>query len=196
MPNLKPKTYHHGNLEQALLIAGLRAARETGSKNLGINALAKEVKVSPMAVYRHFSSGEGLKASISQQAREAMARQMLQAIKDRFQAVGRSYIQFALNEPGLFSVAFVACEEGPSREDNPSAWGVFQDSIVDLSKSGLIGAGEVESVAAFAWSAVHGYATLATGNNPMRPKTDDQVISDLLERIWSGIIHSNAKAEN
>ena len=202
MANAKAKSYHHGNLEHALLMAGMREASVTGSKNLGINALAKEVKVSPMAVYRHFSNAESLRASISQLAREELAKQMLEAIsaqsgvKNRFQAVGRTYIHFALNEPGLFSVAFVACEEGPSREDNPSAWEVFQDSIVDLSNSGLIRVGEVESVSAFAWSAVHGYATLASGNDPMRPKTNDQVISDLLERIWSGIIHSNAKAEN
>ena len=202
MANAKAKTYHHGNLEHALLVAGMREARVTGSKNLGINALAKEVKVSPMAVYRHFSNAESLRANISQLAREELARQMLKAIsaqsgvKNRFQAVGRTYIHFALNEPGLFSVAFVACEEGPSREDNPSAWKVFQDSIVDLSNSGLIRSGEVESVAAFAWSAVHGYATLATGNDPMRPKTNDQVITDLLERIWSGIIHSTVEVEN
>jgi AcrR family transcriptional regulator len=199
---MKTQKYHHGNLEAALLEAGIREARISGSRNLGVNFLAKDVKVSPMAVYRHFSSGEGLKASISQQAREEMARQMLQAIelqtgvKDRFQAVGRSYIEFALNEPGLFSVAFVSCDEPPKREDSPSAWLVFQDSILDLCNSGLISAGEVECVGAFAWSAVHGYATLASGNDPMRPDTNEDVISDLLERIWIGIVKSNSEVEN
>jgi AcrR family transcriptional regulator len=201
MAQVKSKTYHHGNLEEALLIAGLREARATGLKHLGINALAKEVQVSPMAVYRHFSNAESLKASVSQLAREELAKRMLKAIssetgvKNRFQAVGRTYIQFALNEPGLFSVAFVACEEGPSREDSPSAWGVFQDSILDLCADGLINASEVESVAAFTWAAVHGYAMLASGNNPMRPKTNEKVITDLLDRIWSGIIQSSTKAK-
>jgi AcrR family transcriptional regulator len=194
MANIKTKTYHHGNLEQALLVAGFQEARGTGSRNLGVNSLAKEVQVSPMAVYRHFPSGESLKANISQLGREEMARQMIEAIsrqvgvKNRFQVVGRAYIQFALDEPGLFAVAFTACDAPPKREDSPSAWLVFQDSILDLCNEGLIDASEVEHVSAFAWAAVHGYATLAGGNDPMRPKATEQVISNLLDRIWSGIV--------
>jgi AcrR family transcriptional regulator len=186
--------YHHGDLEEALLAAGMREAKTSGTKNLGVNSLAKEVNVSPMAVYRHFSSGEGLRASISQQAREELARRMIKAIsvettvKNRFKATGRTYIQFALKEPGLFAVAFVACDEPPKREDSPSAWMVFQDSILDLCNEGLIEPAEVEQVAAFAWSAVHGFATLAGGNDPKRPKANQKIIDDLLERIWSGIV--------
>jgi AcrR family transcriptional regulator len=200
MTKAQTKSYHHGNLEEALLAAGYREAKAAGTKNLTVNALAKDVKVSPMAVYRHFSSAENLRASISQLAREELARQMIAAIsvetevKNRFQAVGRSYIEFALNEPGLFAVAFVACDEGPAREDSPSAWLVFQDSILDLCNEGLIGPDEVEQVGAFAWAAVHGYATLAGGNDPMRPKATTHVISALLERTWHGIVHSKTGA--
>ena len=193
MGNMKTK-YHHGDLEGALLAAGMRVAKTTGSRNLGVNSLAKEVNVSPMAVYRHFSSGEGLRASISQQAREELARRMIRAIsaekdvKNRFKATGRTYIQFALQEPGLFAVAFVACNEPPKREDSPSAWVVFQDSILDLCNAGLIETDEVEYVAAFAWSAVHGYATLVAGNDPKRPKSNERIIADLLDRVWAGIV--------
>jgi AcrR family transcriptional regulator len=193
MGTMKTK-YHHGDLEEALLAAGMREAKNTGTRNLGVNSLAKEVKVSPMAVYRHFSSGDGLRASISQQAREELARRMIKAIsvekdvKNRFRATGRTYIQFAFKEPGLFAVAFVACDEGPKREDNPSAWAVFQDSILEICNAGLIEPSEVEHVAAFAWAAVHGYAVLASGSDPMRPKTNDKTISDLLDRVWAGIV--------
>ncbi|MCX6485554.1 MAG: TetR/AcrR family transcriptional regulator [Rhodoluna sp.] len=199
---MKTKKYHHGDLEKALLGAGMREAKNSGTKNLGVNSLAKEVNVSPMAVYRHFSNGESLRAGISQQAREEMARRMLNAValetgvKERFHAVGKIYIEFALNEPGLFAVAFVACEEGPKREDSPSAWLVFQDSILDLCNAGLIETNEVEQVAAFAWAAVHGFATLAGGNDPKRPKSSDEGINNLLDRIWSGILQTNKKEKN
>jgi AcrR family transcriptional regulator len=188
------KKYHHGNLEEALLTAGLHEAKARGPRNLGVNFLAKAVKVSPTAVYRHFLSGESLRANISQQAREELATQMLKAIatqtdfKKRFQAAGRAYINFALNDPGLFAVAFVACEEGPKREDSPSAWMVLQDSILDICNAGLVDSSEVEQVASFAWATVHGFATLAGGSDPKRPKTNEKAISDLLERTWSGII--------
>ena len=193
------KKYHHGNLEEALLTAGLQEAKARGPRNLGVNFLAKEVKVSPTAVYRHFLSGESLRASISQQAREELARQMLKAIakqtdvENRFRAVGRAYINFALNDPGLFAVAFVACEEGPKREDSPSAWMVLQDSILDISNANLIEVSELEQVANFAWATVHGFATLAGGSDPRRPKTNEKTISDLLDRTWSGIIQLGSK---
>ena len=196
MANVKAKMYHHGNLEQALLEAGVREARTTGSRNLGVNFLAKKVDVSPMAVYRHFTNAENLRARISQQAREELARRMVTAIgaesdvRNRFQAVGRTYIRFALDEPGLFAAAFVACDESPNREDNPSAWLVFHNSIVELCDAGIIAQPEVEQVASFAWAAVHGYATLAGGSDPMRPKSDETVIANLLDRIWSGIVQT------
>jgi hypothetical protein len=40
----------------------------------------------------------------------------------------------------------------------------------------------------FAWATVHGYATLAGGYDPMRPKAEPEIFNDLLERIWFGIV--------
>jgi AcrR family transcriptional regulator len=202
MTKVKAKSYHHGNLDQALLDAGLKEAKMTGTRNLGVNSLAKDVDVSPMAVYRHFSSGEALRANISQAAREVLAKRMLVDLGDatgareRFRATGRSYIQFALDEPGLFAAAFVTCDAPPRREDEPSAWIIFQDSILDLCNKGLLEVTEVEQVAAFAWSSVHGYATLAVGNDPKRPKTSQKIIDDLLDRIWAGIVHEKEGLTN
>jgi AcrR family transcriptional regulator len=197
---MKKKSYHHGNLEEALLEVGLHEARATGSRNLGVTHLAKLVDVSPMAVYRHFSSGESLKAGISQHAREELARRMSAAaatetdVKLRFLAMGKAYIQFALDEPGLFSVAFTECEELPKREDSPSAWLIFQDAVRDLCNAGLIHQSDIESVTAVAWSAVHGFSMLAGGTSPFRPSTQKTAIDDLMERIWASVIQSNERS--
>lgn len=190
---MKKTPYHHGNLEQALLQAGLMEARRNGLRNLGVTHLAKQVSVSPMAVYRHFPSGESLRAGIAQQAREELAHRMLDAVsgetdlKKRFLAIGRAYIEFGLSEPGLFSVAFLDCEDRPKRDDNPSAWIVFYDAILDLCNAGIIQPQSVDGVAAFAWSIVHGYSSLAGGKDPVRPSASSAVIDDLLERTWSGV---------
>ena len=42
--------------------------------------------------------------------------------------------------------------------------------------------------AAFAWSVVHGYATLVAGNDPKRPKSNERIVADLLDRVWVGIV--------
>ena len=192
----KKDGYHHGNLEQALLAAGVNEARMSGARNLGVTHLAKEVNVSPMAVYRHFPNGESLRASISQQAREELARYMLRELegeidpKRRFLAVGRAYVNFGLNEPGLFSVAFLDCGAGPKREDNPSSGMIFYDAILDLCSAGFITTSEVEAVASFAWSIVHGFAMLVSGVEGVRPDSSESAIEDLLERAWRGVIGS------
>lgn len=198
----KKISYHHGNLEDALLTAGIKEARETGIRNLGVTHLANLVNVSPMAVYRHFPNGESLKAGISQQAREELARQMLKAlgnekdIKKRFLAIGRAYIEFGIKEPGLFSVAFLDCDAEPSHEDNPSSWLIFQDAILDLCNDGLIDHTEIEQVAAFAWSLVHGYVTLANSSLILRPKSEKTFIDQMLERSWLAITKFSERDSN
>ena len=194
---MKKKPYHHGNLEEALLEVGLHEARATGARNLGVTHLARLVNVSPMAVYRHFSNGESLKAGISQHAREELARRLSAAaatepnVKVRFLAMGRAYIQFALDEPKLFSVAFTECEELPAREDNPSACLIFQNAVLDLCNAGLIHHSDIECVTAVAWSAVHGFSMLAGGTSSFRPSTRKAAIDDLMERIWASVVQSN-----
>lgn len=196
---MKKKTYHHGNLEEALLQVGMKEAKATGSRNLGVTHLARLVDVTPMAVYRHFPSGENLKAAISQQAREALATRMASAVakesdvKKRFMATGREYIRFGLEEPGLFSVAFVSCSELPSRPDDPSARTILHDAILDLCNEGLVKTEEVKLVAHFAWSIVHGFTMLAGGADPYRPEAHAEAIEEVLERAWLGITRYSKK---
>ncbi len=196
---MKKKSYHHGNLEEALLKAGMKEARASGSRNLGVTHLAKLVDVTPMAIYRHFPSGENLKAAISQQAREELARRMASAVdketdsKRRFMATGRAYIQFGLDEPGLLSVAFLDCQELPYREDNPSARDILHDAILDLCNEGVIQAKDVQAIAHFAWSVVHGFTLLASSLDPYRPGSNSAEIEEILERAWLGITQYSKK---
>lgn len=196
----RKRAYHHGDLHKALLTAGLKEAKKTGATNLGVTHIAGLVGVSPMAVYRHFADGDDLKACIAQKAREELGHRMLAAIEgetdpaQRFLALGRAYIYFGLNEPGLFSVAFLGGSKEPIQPDNPAAWAIFQDSILDLCNAGIIEPSEVQDVAGFVWSAVHGYTTLAISSDPMAPKAEPQVIEDVVQRIWTGVSRYRRKS--
>lgn len=194
---MKKKSYHHGDLEDALLKVGMKEARASGARNLGVTYLAKKVNVSPMAVYRHFPSGESLKSSISQRAREELGRRMQEAVdketdvKRRFMATGRAYINFALEEPGLFSVAFVDCQALPTREDNPSAEKILKDAILDLCNEGYVKTSDVQNIANFAWSVVHGFSMLVSEKVECNPSSDKRSIESLLEKAWKGIASSD-----
>ena len=56
--------FHHGDLQAALVIAGLRHVEKHGLNSLGLRQLALVTGVSPTAVYRHFADLEHLKAAV------------------------------------------------------------------------------------------------------------------------------------
>ena len=58
-------SYHHGNLRQALIDAGLAVTRNGGPSALSLRDLARRLGVSPNAVYRHFADRDNLLATIS-----------------------------------------------------------------------------------------------------------------------------------
>jgi hypothetical protein len=67
---------------------------------------------------------------------------------------------------------------------------IFYDAILDLCSAGFITTSEVEAVASFAWSIVHGFAMLVSGVEGVRPDSSESAIEDLLERAWRGVIGS------
>src|SRR6266516_6390251 len=114
----KHTPYHHGNLRNALVQAGTELAREGGPSAIVLREAARRVGVSANAAYRHFSALPELVEAVAFEALSALARSMEAELAkcrrtgdagqdaiDRLDAVGRGYIHFALNEPGLFATA-------------------------------------------------------------------------------------------
>src|SRR5690349_4267505 len=121
-------TYHHGNLREALVDAALTAVREQGPDGLAVRELARRVGVSHNAAYRHFADRDALVAEVAERSLAALTeagRVRLARVEHadpkmlarlRLFELGRSYVGFALSEPGLFRVAFTAY---PQIESSP-----------------------------------------------------------------------------
>ena len=62
------KTYHHGDLREALVHAGFQEAELGGPEAVNISALAKKLGVSQPAPYRHFADRDALLAAITAEA--------------------------------------------------------------------------------------------------------------------------------
>jgi AcrR family transcriptional regulator len=161
-------TYHHGDLANAVIAAGLRRVRQRGLDAVSGRELAGVVGVAPSAIYRHFADKDHLRAAISQAAREQLARAMKQPstrsltkarAAARFRAIGAAYIDFALSEPRLYAAAFTECAP-PPREDNPSAWAILAESLDALVASGAMPKARRAGAEVVAWSSVHGVSTL------------------------------------
>ncbi|MGE0549119.1 MAG: TetR/AcrR family transcriptional regulator [Kofleriaceae bacterium] len=105
----KRSTYHHGNLREALIRAGLRAVAEHGPDGFSLRAVATRAGVTAAAVYRHFKAKDELLAAIAAESNERLAATILEAVADadddalaRFRAVGIAYVQFAVANPEHF----------------------------------------------------------------------------------------------
>ena len=162
-------TYHHGDLANAVVEAGLRRVRQRGLSAISGRELAGSVGVTPAAIYRHFADKSSLRAAISQAAREQLARAISlprprtlskRGAAERFRQIGLAYVEFALTEPLLYAAAFEICE--PPRPDNPSAWEVLTEALDDLVRSGAMPASRRPGAEMVAWCAVHGVSNLIT----------------------------------
>jgi AcrR family transcriptional regulator len=219
----KTPPYHHGNLSHALVQAGTELAREGGPSAIVLREAARRVGVSPNAAYRHFSALPDLVQAVAVDALSALARSMevelakCRATGDagqdaiaRLAAVGRGYVHFALNEPGLFATAFTPRKTGhpgtaPKHPGDHAAQskdgtrgvgdsGLGPGELLEQALDGMLDAGVLDaadrSIAATnAWAAVHGLSALLLG--PMAaqaPAAREALIDASLDLVGRGLI--------
>ena len=197
------RPYHHGDLRRALVAAATELAAVGGAENVTLREVARRVGVSASAAYRHFPNREGLLAQVASEAREALARRMIAAVAavgagsdgaavDRFRATGRAYIEFALDEPGLFEVAFRACPPDLYVPDDPSPYALLSEALDTLDHAGLLAVKRPGAETA-AWVAVHGAAVLL-GDGMLPPSERDTIIDATLDMVGGGLLVATAHA--
>lgn len=193
-------TYHHGDLRAALVAAGVAAARQGGEAAVGLNRLAAEVGVSASAAYRHFPDGlEDLLVAVGDAARDELAeritlrisqakgsRDRATAARRRFRASGEAYVEYVLEQPGLFQVA---CRHDRGRTGDADPFGLLESCIDDLVAAGALEPRRRADAATAAWAAVHGLALLMT-EGPLRrlpPDRQRQVVERTLGMVQAGL---------
>ena len=65
-------SYHHGNLRQALIDAGIKLINENGEENLSLRKVAAACDVSHAAPYAHFKDKEELIDAIKENVTDLM----------------------------------------------------------------------------------------------------------------------------
>jgi AcrR family transcriptional regulator len=192
------RPYHHGDLRRALIDASTELAAQDGPEGVVLREAARRIGVSPSAAYRHFPSREGLLAVVGSQARQALAERMLAAMnsvrardpekwaREQFRACGREYIRFALEEPGLFAVAFRPWAPALYVPEDPSPYHVVSGSLDELDRAGLLAVPRT-GAEEYAWVAVHGAAVLL-GGGAIPPRERERVIEGTLDMVADGLL--------
>lgn len=214
--------YHHGDLRTALIDAGLQLTRAGGPEALTIREATRRAGVSPNAAYRHFTDREALLGAIAIAIQDRMAARMRELVSRRgsaqtrarsqLRAVGLGYIDFALDEPGWFAVAFFggsASLDGgeatlgpphkPSGSDLsaldggpvPPPFRALVEALDAMVDAGVLKADRRAGAEWPCWSAVHGFAELAL-RGPLRG-TDRGDLEALAQRTVDDIIAGLAR---
>lgn len=194
---MKSKTYHHGNLKEALIAAGLEILSEYGLEGFSLRNVAKRIGVSHTAPYNHFADKQALLAAISTAGHE----QFHQILLDTFEKskenppgilpeIAWAYLQFALDNPARFKLMFSgALEEERNHpaltEISGKSNALFEEIIAFCQGKGRLAESDVQTIAVKLWSTTHGFTTLILEDQFPHKYLQDQNLKELLKTVIS-----------
>jgi AcrR family transcriptional regulator len=203
------RPYHHGQLRQALIDAGVELARDAGPDAVVLRAATRAADVSHNAAYRHFADRDELLRAVCEYCMRRLAVLMEQRVEAvptgpdptttawaRMDALGRAYVGFATTEPGWFRTAFaaprsvhtLAAGEGTG-DSGMGPYELLGARLDELVQVGAIPPERRPGAEYIAWSAVHGLSTLLN-DGPLRdlPSTErEHALSTVLAGVARGL---------
>ena len=104
--------YHHGNLREALIEAGIRIINERGEDALSLRSVASACDVSHAAPYAHFKDKdeliEAIRKSVTEQLMGELEDAVCTAVNSEIAIVGmgKRYVSFFRDNPDYFKFLF------------------------------------------------------------------------------------------
>lgn len=105
-------TYHHGNLREALIEAGIRIINERGEEALSLRKVASACDVSHAAPYAHFKDKDELVEAIKKSVTGQLIGEMEEVVKtaadseSAIVSMGKRYVSFFHSNPDYFKFLF------------------------------------------------------------------------------------------
>jgi AcrR family transcriptional regulator len=196
----KRRTYHHGDLERALVDASITLIAKKGADAFTLREVARQVGVSHAAVYRHFADKGAMLEAIAVQGYHQLAERLRDAIahvpraqaEKRLLAIGVAYVMFAVEQEPRFRVM-----TRPRREERRSP---ELDAAIDAALGVLIGvardgvdSGRLEKALALdhavrVYVFAYGYASLfLRGRLRVRPEKVESYLRRLLAPLVASL---------
>ena len=179
------RSYHHGELRQALIDAARQLISERNGNDFSLSDACRLAGVSTAAPYRHFADKNEIVTEVVAQGFVDMANRARTEAEafppgapERIQAVGRVYVNFAIGEPALFRMMFShPCD--PALDDVATTAGkacfdyVLGEVVSYCSIHGI--AGDARMIAVQLWTMVHGAASLTIDGDYAKVSPDIDV---------------------
>lgn len=218
------QSYHHGNVKAALIEAAKNLLMKEKVQNLTLRRLAKEVGITPTAVYNHFSDKDALIVAIKTEGFEhynAYLQQHCTETEDpekMLLQLGIGYYHFSRDFPSQFEILFnytvspeaditellqTSCQSEEQLRDVMRR--IFEKHGQEYNDETLIRA------CLMAWTQIHGLVTLIAAGairstaecqewpekfSLVDDKEVDQLIADHISVLIQGITHCECFVAN
>ena len=170
------RTYHHGNLQAALVDSAALLIEEQGPGALSLREVARRVGVSHAAPYRHFRGKRDLLEAVAIRGFEDLTAALDAVIaahpndaRRQFEDGGAAYVLEAVNLPRRTQLMFssVLGEPQPSPGLQTAAEAGFARCVAIVRNGqaqGVFRQGSTREMVLAFWSAAHGLAMLLVAN--------------------------------
>lgn len=197
----KRRTYHHGDLKNALIAAGLDILSKSGVSALSLRSVAQRVGVSHAAPYAHFADKQALIAAISTAGYERLYEEIRAVVAAHEQdparqlvEAGWAYVQFGLDDPAHFKVTLSGVVEKEQEypafvEVSKKSFGQVVGIVHACQAKGVLPRGETDLVAVGVWSMIHGLVSLLLENQIPHSVVDRLSVRRLLVTTLNQVAH-------
>jgi AcrR family transcriptional regulator len=187
----RPNTYHHGDLRDALVQAGLQEVELGGPEAVNISALTKKLGVSQPAPYKHFADREALLTAVAAEAFRQFTATLREQVatpsgRSKLSRFAHAMLEFGLRRNGIYRLMFasrlIACAPKDS-ELHAAAMETFA-LLLDALEAPAVGFLRERSALKI-WAALHGVVMLAeqgllTGQ--LAGTSREEMVEDIVEQ--------------
>lgn len=163
MTTYSTDTYHHGDLREACIAAGMDLLAQGGPDAVTIRGVARIAHVSHTAPLHHFPDREALLDAIAQRGFDRLLERLVTAAAAgatspiaQLRAYGIAYVEEAVGHPGLFALMFGRARDGIGETAGHRLVELCAEAIDARELAGP----DPQVVSLVLWSTVHGLASL------------------------------------
>jgi AcrR family transcriptional regulator len=189
----KKKTYHHGDLKNALITAGVEILAKDGVSGLSLRKVASRAGVSHTAPYSHFADKQALIAAISTEGFRQLYERVSAVVEEykttpsrQLIEVAWAYVQFALDDRDRFKVMFSGVLEKEKEYPEFVAESQRNFQLVKMTveanqAAGVLRSGPSDLAALSAWGIIHGFVMLLLEGQIPHAVLEQKSLRELVE---------------
>jgi AcrR family transcriptional regulator len=156
---------------QQIAETALRILEDEGPDKVTIRRVAREVGITPMAIYHYYPDRQTLLKSVTDAEFGKLlsffeARQKRTSPKDRLPTIMDGYLDYAFARPRIFDYVFSTSREGARqfpegfRNRQSPTLNPIADILEEAMQSGELKRDDVWEIALELWAHAHGFVTL------------------------------------